>query len=356
VRVAHALKALPRISAQFRKGRLSYSKVRAMTRKATPKNEEYFLYIAHFGTAAHVERLVRGYKKVNRIEALERDVRVHELRELSWHRADDGMWILKGRFPAELGALLQAALEQVTADLLQERRAADDEEQHNECLAQPVPIASLRADALLRLVEGSATSCCEVHLHTDIDTLQVDVQGTESELEEHGNVSAETSRRLACDAALVHWHERNGEPLSIGRRSRTVPPPIRRALQRRDQSCRFPGCTCKRFVDAHHIHHWADGGETSLANLVLLCRHHHRLVHEGSFQVRMHSNGQPVFRDPAGKLLPENGETRSRGNVFELIARHRKQRIRITPTTALCAWKGELMDDNLAIKALLRRE
>jgi hypothetical protein len=240
--------------------------------------------------------------------------------------------------------------------LLEERRAADDEETRNECLTQPAPMACLRADALLRLVEATTSTCCEVHLHTDIDTLQEGGKGTESQLEGHGNVSAETSRRMACDAALVHWRERKGEPLNIGRRSRTVPPAIRRALQRRDQGCRFPGCTCQKFVDAHHIHHWADGGETSLANLVLLCRHHHRLVHEGGFQVRMQGNNQPVFHDPAGQLLPENGETRFRGNVLQLIANNRANRIRITPKTARCAWTGEVLDDNMAIKALLRRE
>lgn len=86
-----------------------------------------------------------------------------------------------------------------------------------------------------------------------------------AELEERSHVPAETSRRMACDASVVHWHETaEGDPLHIGRKTRTIPLAIRRALKRRDGGCRFPGCSCSRFVDAHHIQHWADGGETSI--------------------------------------------------------------------------------------------
>jgi len=77
---------------------------------------------------------------------------------------------------------------------------------------------------------------------------------------------------------------RTGTILSVGRKTRTVPPALRRALDYRDRGCRFPGCG-RRYTDAHHVRHWADGGETSLSNTLLLCRHHHRLVHEGSWQV-----------------------------------------------------------------------
>jgi hypothetical protein len=96
-----------------------------------------------------------------------------------------------------------------------------------------------------------------------------------------------------------------GEPLSIGRKSRSIPPSIRRALKARDDGCRFPGCTHKRFVDGHHIEHWADGGDTSLENLVQLCRHHHRLVHEGGFACERLEGGRLVFRDRRQRPLPE---------------------------------------------------
>ena len=156
---------------------------------------------------------------------------------------------------------------------------------------------------------------------------------------------------------MVHWLETHkGEPLSIGRKSRTVPPAIRRALQRRDGGCRFPGCSCRRFVDAHHITHWADGGETSMNNLVLLCRRHHRLVHEGGFTVEMLSCGEVHFTHPDGKTIPANGQTRFRGNVLQLMTDHAEAGIEITPETPIPAWTGERMDDDLAVMGLLQRE
>ncbi|MDE2872789.1 MAG: HNH endonuclease signature motif containing protein, partial [Gemmatimonadota bacterium] len=104
-------------------------------------------------------------------------------------------------------------------------------------------------------------------------------------------VSAETSLRVACDAARVAMCHRDGEVVSVGRRRRTIPPHIRRALEERDRGCRYPGCA-SRFTEAHHVKHWADGGETSLANTVLLCRRHHRLVHEGGTRLALDRDGK----------------------------------------------------------------
>ena len=110
VRVAHALKVLPQISEEFRRGRVSYSKVRAMTRVATAKNEEYLLMIAQHGTAVHVERLVHNYRMVKRIEALDSENTRHAQRELHWYVDDEGYWVLRGRLTAEQGALVQTVL------------------------------------------------------------------------------------------------------------------------------------------------------------------------------------------------------------------------------------------------------
>jgi hypothetical protein len=174
---------------------------------------------------------------------------------------------------------------------------------------------------------------------------------------EQQDVSAETSRRLCCDSSVVHWLEdKKGEPLSVGRKTRTIPPATRHALQRRDQGCRFPGCTCTRFVDAHHIRHWADGGETNLDNLVLLCRRHHRLVHEGGFAVRTNPDGQFQFTDPQGRVVPQAGDGRFRGNVFALMTEHDRSGIHITRNTGRCRWQGERMDDDLAILGMLQLE
>ena len=124
----------------------------------------------------------------------------------------------------------------------------------------------------------------------------------QASIEDGPTLPAETARRLGCDASIVTLVERDGEPLSVGRKTRSVPTALARALRSRDGGCRFPGCDRPHLVDAHHIEHWAHGGETSLDNLVQLCRHHHRLVHEGGFSVTRTPAGLE-FRAPAGHLL-----------------------------------------------------
>jgi hypothetical protein len=154
---------------------------------------------------------------------------------------------------------------------------------------------------------------------------------------------------MSCDCSVVHWHEKeNGEPLSIGRKSRTIPPALRRALQRRDGGCRFPGCSCKRFVDAHHIRHWADGGETSMDNLVLLCRKHHRLVHEGGFGVHTEVGGEIWFSYPHRERLPANADGRFRGNAGLVKVKNLHSGLDITAGTLPPLWHGEEMDYDLA--------
>ena len=127
----------------------------------------------------------------------------------------------------------------------------------------------------------------------------------------------------------------------------------RLALKRRDHGCRFPGCTAHKYVDAHHIRHWADGGETKLDNLLLLCRHHHRLVHEGGYGVRMTDQGIPEFTDPAGDPIPTIGAKNLRGNVFTLRHENSKAGLDITPDTTIPLWEGEKMDMGMAIEGLL---
>jgi predicted restriction endonuclease len=125
-------------------------------------------------------------------------------------------------------------------------------------------------------------------------------------------------------------------------------------LKRRDRGCRFPGCTCSRFVDAHHIRHWADGGETRMDNLVLLCRNHHRLVHEGGFGVQAGYSGAISFTLPGGKVIPPGPDTRFRGNVVAITAANRQNGLGITAKTPVPAWYGERMDKQMAVEALLK--
>lgn len=362
LRVAHALPALPQTSSAFREGRLSYSKVRAITRVATTRNEEVLLNIAFHGTTWHVEQAVSAWRRELRLEALAKDKHRHDLRELSCQFDGDGFLVMRGRFTPEQGMIIQQALFAVMDDLFEERKGVSAEtseyEQPDPVKQHPQPMASRRADALARMAEaylsGHSTNSTgdrfTINIHTDLETLKSDGINAESRLEDGPNVSAETSRRLCCDAGVVHWLEKSGqnsdeiEYLNVGRKSRTVPPSIRRALQHRDKGCRFPGCSCKRFVDAHHIHHWADGGETSMQNLVLLCRHHHRLVHEGGFSLRVLPGGGFEFTNPDGNRVAAAPESRFSGNAFELMSRNTENDIIITPKSSVPNWGGEGMD------------
>ena len=336
VRVAHALADLPKISAAFREGRLSYSKVRAMTRVATPDNEDYLLMIARHGTASHVERLVRAYRRVGRCEARQKLSR----RALSYYVDEDGSYVIRGRLTPEQGERLVQALAAAREDV-----PRDDDQ---------TP-AMRRADALEALAESylsngagdsSGADRYTVHVHTRVE-----------ELAESGDVSAETSRRQSCDCGVVHWLENErGQALDIGRRSRNITPAIRRALQHRDGGCTFPGCTTQHHLDAHHVVHWADGGETRLDNLVLLCRHHHRLVHEGGFTVALSAEGETCFRRPDGGVIPAGADTRFSGNVSDLRLAHRRAQLRIDSRTLRPRWSGEVMDLGMAVEGLLARE
>ena len=378
LRVAQALATLPQTTAAFREGRLSYSKVRAITRVATTQNEPVLLNIAFHGTTWHVEQAVSAWRREKRLEALKRDNDRHDQRELSCWFDEEGFLVLKGRFTPEQGAMIRQALEATLEQLHEERKNVSAEtsefETPDPIKQHPQPIASRRADALVRMAEtclsGSSSSVNSerftINIHTDIETLRSDGSNAESQLENGPNVSAETSRRLCCDAGVMHWLEKKSlesgegecriETLSVGRKTRTVPPALRRALQRRDKGCRFPGCSCSRFADAHHIHHWADGGETSMENLVLLCRHHHRLVHEGGFGIQCLQGGGLAFTSPIGKRIPDTPETRFSGNAFELMARNTANNISISPRTAIPDWGGEGMDVDVVIQGLQRLE
>ena len=179
-----------------------------------------------------------------------------------------------------------------------------------------------------------------------------------SELEDGTRLSAEASRRISCDSGLVRIdHAPDGSILDVGRRTRTIPPALRRALEARDRGCRFPGCGL-RFTDGHHVTHWSEGGETSLGNCVLLCRFHHRLVHEGGWQVGWWGPGRAVFYDPRGglqfdgrwqppegsALLPEEREERQvEGElpVEALVEENRRRGVRPDGWTAGVRWKRE---------------
>src|SRR5687768_902018 len=144
-------------------------------------------------------------------------------------------------------------------------------------------------------------------MHVEPATLSANGEPGRAELEDGTRVSAETCRRLACDASIVRVTQASdGSVLDVARKTRTISPALRRALEVRDRGCRFPGCGL-RFTDAHHVHHWADGGATSIANCLLLCSYHHTLVHEGGWRVEWCGKARPLFIDPRGQMHFEGG-------------------------------------------------
>jgi hypothetical protein len=179
-------------------------------------------------------------------------------------------------------------------------------------------------------------------------------QPGQSVLEDGPRVSAETSRRLACDASrVVMRHDAEGRLLEIGARTRTIPPALRRALHALDRGCRFPGCAV-RFGQGHHIRHWAAGGPTTLSNLAMLCRRHHRAVHEEGYQVERQTDGALQFRRPDGRLLPDVPPPVAvpADPVSVLRATHVAHGLRLHARTACPGWLGERLDVGYAIDVL----
>ena len=266
VRVAKALGTLPQIDAAFAKAEVSYSKVRAMTRIATPESEGRLLHMAKNASASQLETICRGVEQVTGKTA---DGQARWVKVIP---CKDGMVRIEARLHADEAGLVIKAIE-----------AAMEEEP-----AEARPDGLLRvADAFLAGQRPDGRPGAERHqLVVCVREDPLMPGGVSAEAEAAGQVAPETLRRLACDTNVTAVTvDADGTPLDVGRKARVVPPAMRRAIVARDRCCRFPGCRNQRWVDAHHIEHWVDGGATRADNLILLCTRHHRLVHEGGFRV-----------------------------------------------------------------------
>jgi len=443
VRVARALGELPLIREAFERGEISYSKVRSMTRIAVPESQEMLLSIARHGTAAHMDRLVRKYRRVERLEAAAEASARYRSRSVQYRYGEDGMLVITARLPPEIGEVVRRAIDsamellyrdgmreksgdagEVTVTLETQQpdvpagtRASDDvpaetftssadsEAPYPGCQEMPGGravveefeglewsecAAARRADALRLMAESylaggwrRLSSGTPIDMSADryqvvvhIDHALLAAGGHESPqpaprlercaLEDGPALALDTVRRLACESALIGMiDDENGEPLSVGRKTRAIPPALRRALHARDGGCRFPGCDRTLFLHAHHVVHWADGGETKLSNLLSLCAYHHSLLHEGGFDVKATDDGDFVFYDPAGNPLPATGRL-SRCTLDALARAAAEKRVTIKETnnalgldisaeTAACRWAGERMDYHMAVDGLVRR-
>jgi hypothetical protein len=361
VRVARALAGLPLISASMRKGEISYSKVRALTRVATAATEAELLDFARAGTAMHVEKLVRAWRRVDRLAEMEHEERRQATRSLTAYTDEDGMVVVRGRLTPEAGAALLRALDAAGEKLYEDRRgkrgAASDDSTAEQRRADAL---GLVAESALAggLDPGTRGDRYQVVVHVDAEALPAGSDRGGSTLEDGQHVSAETSRRLACDAAkVVMTHGANGSVLDVGRRTRTVPPALRRALAHHDAGCRFPGCGLK-LCDAHHVEHWADGGSTKLDNLVQLCRRHHRAVHEEGFAVELTAGGEARFRRPGGRVIEEAPALPAIGGhaLDGLLRRLARESIQVNAAASLPTWEGGPVDYNVAAQSLRELE
>ena len=321
--------------------------------------------------------------------------------------------VLHARLPREIGALFVKALE-VANDLVREgapdgligppRVSAEtpqggvwrEDERAPSPAVRRADALKLMAETFLRCrseeVESTASADrYQVVVHADQAVLVDEIAACADEphrceLEDGPALALDTARRLGCDCTvvgLVEGHE--GEPLNIGRKTRIIPQAIQRALRARDGGCRFPGCDRTRFCEGHHVKHWANGGETRLDNLVLLCGFHHTKVHEGGYGVMRTDDGVFVFTRPDGQRIPECGPAfkpvpgagRFRGNFAEpepqpaaddppglgsfeqalrFHLRRRDPSLQIDAHTSRCRWLGERMDYSLAIEGLQYRD
>jgi hypothetical protein len=187
----------------------------------------------------------------------------------------------------------------------------------------------------------------QVVVHVTAETLAMDAAGR-CELESGQRLPTDTVRRIACDSSLLRITEdHSGNPLDIGRKTRVVSPALRRALQARDGGCRFPGCTHRRHIDAHHIEHWAYGGETSIDNLALLCRHHHHLVHEGGFGLERSADGHLRFTRPGGRVIDPHPALPTTGSADG------RDRLQIVDASSWII-PADPLDYGIAIEGLMR--
>ena len=355
VRVARALGTLPLLTKALARGELSYAKVRELTRVATPETEEQLLAVGRAGTAEHVERIVRGWRRVDAKFEAQEAARQHAGRALHVYQDEDGAVKIRGRLTAEVGAVLVKALDAAREALYQQRRDEGPEGDAPTMAQQQADALALLAEAALHhgIDPGTPGERYQVVVHVDATVLADADQPGQSQLEDGMRVPAGTSQRLACDATrVVMRHEADGVT-EVGARTRTIPPAIRRALHHRDRGCRFPGCGA-RFGQGHHIHHWAQGGPTTLSNLAVLCRRHHRAVHEEGYQLERGPDGALKFRRPDGRVIPEVPpapnlatdpvaaiRTQNEGNGLSLDAR-----------TSMPLWRGEPLDVRYAIDVL----
>ena len=388
VRVARALRDLPVIRGEFGAGRLSYAKVRALTRIATADTEAGLAEIAGPMTGNQLERFARAHRQVSTAD----DATARIRRRLAWRLEDDGSLAGTFRLPPLQGAVLLKALRAAAGELEHPHRSDAEHgpaAQEAGVSATPVaaqpepPTSSSLADALLIIAEaflaGKVAAADDpdvyqviVHVGTEAITPASPASGPASEaadvsaetsaavpgdlaypadparchVEDGSAISVTTAQMIACSSSWT-WmlHDSAGKLLDLGRRRRRPNAALRRAARERDKCrCRFPGCESRR-VDLHHIRYWSNGGRTTLDNLVSLCKYHHLLVHDRGYLIAAARDGTTfTFYRPDGTMIPASPPLPQAGGTIGDW--HDAD---ITPETIIPPWYGERLDLDYAI-------
>lgn len=295
LRVGNAMRSLPLLSAAFARGELSFDKMRQLTTVATPDTDELMISIARGASGSQLARICRSLRRMTQVEGSR-----HSRRGL-WSRIEeDGMLRLVALLPPEEGELAMRAIESVTA----QRELPDDAIE---------PVSARRADGLVAMAEHvlaggapdlvAAGEARQMVVHVDVGVLTGELPDGACNLENGIRLSASAARRIGCEAEIIPVIERDGLPIDVGRKHRAAPQRLRRALEVRDRFCRYPGCGVPaRRAQAHHHDPWYLGGETNLADMLMLCWFHHARFHDGAYRI-VKAGGDFRFETNDGRVI-----------------------------------------------------
>jgi hypothetical protein len=286
--VGERLYDLPHLADALSAGDLSFDKVRAVVDVATPESDGEFRDRAMEHSVRELAQLARSRREVS-TETARAD---YEARSL---RFNESFRTVTAQLPAEAFAEVRGTLE------AQARAIPSDGE---------TPWDQRLCDAFVGIVRSAHSTsrgapAFTVVAHVPLEVLLDENSQLPGELERDGLISADTVRRVACDATIVLAVNDNlGHTMYEGREHRYPTPTQRRELMRRDRHCRFPGCANATFVNPHHIRWWKPHrGTTDLPNLALLCEHHHHLVHSKQWSVLGNANEELTFVGPTGRTM-----------------------------------------------------
>ncbi|WP_261984503.1 HNH endonuclease signature motif containing protein [Rhodococcus sp. WS3] len=302
VRVAKALTTLPNMRAAFEEGRLSYSKVRSLTRVATPLNDKQMVRLGTSAPSGQIDRLVAGLRKATSDDQGKPKLDRFETR---WHwDPDTGDFVFRGRLAAQDGAKVLAALTNAERDRTRTTEAAGEPEEPQEPQAANMVRRPLRniGPALVAMADivAVATDAGKRSRPAEVVFLR-----EEKVVRVSGGPALEDADadEVLCDARVRAATTKQGCMLSLGRRTRITSAKQMTALMYRDGCCRTPGCGRTRFLHAHHVRFWRAGGKTDLDNLIMLCGTCHRALHRDEFMITAIGEQQFEFRLRGGSVM-----------------------------------------------------